>query len=109
MGLIDRSAIRTPVLPFADVESAAIGGTVRVRGLLLAERLAMLEAARARGDGSDMRPVVLARTVVAEDGLPVYDEATWEVFVSTHLEEADRLFQVALELNGARPETEKKS
>lgn len=51
--LVERAQVRTPVLPREVVDDpvvvAAIGGAVEVRGLLLGQRVALMEATREDG------------------------------------------------------------
>jgi len=109
MGTIDRSQVIVPVLPFEIVNVPEAGGDVRVQGLLLGERSAMLAAARALAEDVDFVPAVLERTVRLDDGQPLYDLAAWRVFAAMHVDRVNQLFAVALRLNGADPEQSAKN
>lgn len=109
MGLIDRSAIAAPALPFEDIDVPEIGGTVRVLGLLLADRLKLAEEAQALESKVDLMAFMLARTVVAGDGLPVFTFDEWCTFQAAHEEPTGRLWAVAARLNGLALQEQKKS
>lgn len=106
--LIDRSAIRAPALPFEDLEVPEIGGVVRVSGLLLGDRLALLDGAK-DVPAIEFMPSLLARTVQAGDGEPVYTVAEWRIFCAAEAAAGSRLFDVALRLNGIDLREQKKS
>ena len=53
--------------------------------------------------------VLLALSVVLDDGLPVYSPAQWAAFGAKHAEDATALFQAAARLSGQDAETEKKT
>ena len=103
-----------------------IGGEVIVRGLLLTERLALfvenLPAAQAAGAGEETAidgppaadryvhiPRMLARTVLASDGEPLWTEAQWQEFGAVHFEASLALFRTAQRLSGLDIEEAKKN
>lgn len=121
---IDRNQARPPVLPKEAVDVPEIGGEVIVRGLLLTERLALfvenLPQAQAEGEEAVIDgpvaadryihiPRMLARTVLAADGKPLWTEAQWEEFGAVHFDVALRLFHVAQRLSGLQVEEAKKN
>jgi len=108
MGTITRDQVVAPALPSVEVDVPEAGGTVRVTGLLLDARMAMLNEAREAGNDLDYVPMVLARTVVLDDGAPLYDVAGWRVFQAAHGARIAELFQVAMRMNGMdRQESQK--
>lgn len=109
MSTITRAEVITPALPAEEFHLPEAGGTVRVVGLLLKDRLAMLEAAKALADELDFVPSVLERTVVLDDGEPLYGLGGWRVFQSAHPERAGELFAVAMRLNGHNAQESKKN
>lgn len=126
---IDRNQARAPVLPKEAIDVPEIGGEVIVRGLLLTERLALFvenlparssgdEAAGAEGppiDGAPSAnrfihiPRMLARTVLASDGEPLWTEAQWEHFGAVHFEASLGLFRIAQRLSGLDIEDARKN
>lgn len=122
---IDRNQARAPVLPKEAVDVPEIGGEVIVRGLLLTERLALfvenLPAAQAAGeegapiDGAPSAnryihiPRMLARTVLASDGEPLWTETQWEEFGAVHFEASLALFRTAQRLSGLDIEDARKN
>lgn len=106
MAILERGAIAAPTLPKRTVEVPELGGEVIVRGLLLADRLAVLS-----GDKLDFSRIsrLLASTVVLADGLPMWTAAEWEEFGAAHFDAAVRLFDVAAELSGLRTEIAEKN
>lgn len=121
---IDRNQAKPPVLPKEAVDVPEIGGEVIVRGLLLTERLALfvenLPAAEAAGEGPAIDgplatdryihiPRMLARTVLASDGEPLWTEAQWQEFGAVNFEASLRLFRVAQRLSGLDIEEARKN
>jgi hypothetical protein len=121
---IDRNQAKPPVLPKEAVDVQEIGGEVIVRGLLLTERLALfvenLPPAQAAGEGPAIDgppaadryvhiPRMLARTVLASDGEPLWTEAQWQEFGAVHFEASLRLFRVAQRLSGLDIEEARKN
>jgi hypothetical protein len=131
---IDRNQARAPVLPKEAVDVPEIGGEVIVRGLLLTERLAMFvenlpatdvatdvvpatsdvvpAKAGTQASGPDRYihiPRMLARTVLASDGDPLWTEAQWQEFGAVNFEASLRLFRVAQRLSGLDVEEARKN
>jgi hypothetical protein len=110
---IDRASIKPPVLPKEAVPVASLGGEVIVRGLKLSERLALFADLNRDGAGPAEAfvhvPAVLATTVLASDGLPVFTAEEWETHGIAHADEVFALFQVAQRLSGMDPEASKKN
>jgi hypothetical protein len=138
--LVDRAQVRTPVLPREVVDDPLVVAANRrageVRGLLLGQRVALMEATREDG-GQGERPgngpgnasgngqggqgsgqangqdqfaataALLAVTVHAADG-PLYDAAGWQVLMASEWTVAHTLLQVAQRLNGLDVASEKK-
>lgn len=120
---ITRNAIPPLLLPQEIVAVPALGGEVIVRGMSLPQ-LMQYSAARRRmaealpGEtpddvaerlGGSLVPLALALCVLAEDELPVYTEAQWGYWVSSHASEAVQLVGVALRLSGQLGDQEKKA
>lgn len=114
MSVIDRQAAAAPSPPREVVTVEPLGGDVEVRGLLLSDRLELSAAQRAlrqplAGEtdaqareraGAHMVPITLARTVHAADGKPLWTVDQWQSWGSSHIDEALRLFGVAMRLMG---------
>ena len=86
-----------------DVQVPEWGGVVTVRTMTGTQRDAM-SAALAGGDGkadmSKFRSVVLAHTLVGEDGAPLFQAADVDALGGKNGAVLDRLFRVADRLNG---------
>ncbi len=127
---IARNQAKPPVLPKEAVDVPEIGGEVIVRGLLLTERLAMFvenlpatdvvpatsdvvpAQAGTQASGPDRYihiPRMLARTVLASDGDPLWSEAQWQEFGAVNFEASLRLFRVAQRLSGLDVEEARKN
>lgn len=102
MTVISRGAVAAPVLPKRTVEVPELGGEVVVRGLLLRDRLTLLASPEVRDFGRVTR--MLAATVLADDGEPLWTEAEWDEFGAAHSDACLRLFDVAMELSGLKAE-----
>lgn len=111
---IDRENVRRPSVPREAVQCDALGGEVIVQGMLLTERLRMsqlrtalakpqpgetAEAAAARA-GAELVPKVLASTILASDGKPLFTEAEWQAFGATESGAALELFHASMRLSG---------
>ncbi len=120
---VARGQAKTPVLPKEVVPVDAIGGEVIVRGLLMSEQMAITaqimqasaprdgeseEAARIRAR-SERVAQTLARTVVLDDGKPLWSVAEWDVFGCREPAAALELFRVAQRLNGQDDEATAKN
>lgn len=99
MSLVDRGAVQAPA-PMA-VETAAapepLQGDVEVRGLMLNERLRIQALAWQSGGRIDISEL-LAASVFASDGMPLWSKAEWDA-CRDHAG-AMRLFSVAARLSG---------
>ena len=115
MTLLKMAQISAPTIKKEAVEVAALGGAVIVRGMLLSERLelsAMASHLRDTGPSGESESMAdqrigrivvmhtLARTVILEDGDPVYTAAEWDLFGSDHPEAVFELHRKARELSG---------
>lgn len=115
MATLTRETAASPVLPEEVVPFPPAGGDILVRGLLLTQRLAnerLHQAERVALDGeTDVQAQaragarivtrLLAQTVVEEEsGLPLFTEAQWDKFGSTHRTDVFRIFNVAMRLSG---------
>jgi hypothetical protein len=112
MGFIKSDAIHAPALASETVPVAELAGDVRVRSMLLSERLgieqrivALRKATTDKGDAghSDwlaIVPDVLAMCVLDGDNRPVFSRAKWENFGSANLSVCVQLFNVAWRLSG---------
>lgn len=105
MGLLKRSEVVAPMLPEQAVEVPELGGEVAVRGLLLAERLELLDGA-AEAQRFDRVARVLACAVRDAAGEPLFTASQWEAFGARHFAAALKLFQEAMRLSGLGAEAE---
>lgn len=107
---IERNKVKPPVLPKETTDSAAIGGEVIVRGLLMSDRMALWALAKPREGETEeqasaraaagMVPEMLARTVVLADGKPLWTAQQWDEFAASNSTEALRIFSIADKLSG---------
>lgn len=111
---ISRDQIRPVALPREIVAAPAVGGDVIVQGLDLPgllEYRALVRQVGKPADGEDAGaaaeraaaatvPWLLARCVLADDGLPVYTAEQWAAFAVAHMAEAGTLFAAASRLSG---------
>lgn len=116
MEIVKPNAIPAPpALAFEDVEVPDVGG-VRVRSLLLSQRLAF----RARiaemrtkmgGDAAVFAaiPELLEVAVVDATGSPIYSRQRWDEYGATHEAEALDLFNTAMRLSGLASDDAKKN
>lgn len=95
---LKRDQIAPPALPMEAVEVPELGGEVIVRGLLLRDRLALVD--RDSGDAYDRIARMLAGTVVDADQKPIWSAAQWEEFGGAHPARALELFERARRLSG---------
>lgn len=121
--VVKRGDIKPPVLPREAVSVDAIGGEVIVRGLLMSEQMAIttqiLMAGKPQPGETDEAAGIrarslrvaetLARTVVLDDGQPLWTAAEWDVFGSRESGAALQLFSVAQRLNGQDEEAAEKN
>lgn len=105
MALLNKKDITAPVMPEKAVEVPELGGEVAVRGLLLSERLALLDQG-AELERFDRVARVLACAVRDAFGEPLFTVQQWEAFGARHFAAALRLFQEALRLSGLDAEAE---
>lgn len=98
--MLKKAEVKTPMLPSEEVDVPALGGKVRVQGLLLSARLSIFDDAEVRGKGFWHIARLLSATVVDADGDPIFSEAEWEMFGGEHLDEAMVLYAVCRRLNG---------
>lgn len=103
------------VLPSEAVEVPELGGSVRVTGLLLRDRLAIFsdlrdpESEPAPGEKFRHVAAMLAASVVDAAGQKLYTEPQWEMFGAVHFEAALKLYVVAKRLSGLASEDAKKN
>ncbi len=90
-------ARRVVTVPTERVQVDALGGEVLVRGLTLSQRVAI--AAAADGGAPGMLSI-LAATVLADDGEPLWPAEDWDLWAGQHLDDAVRLVTVARRLSG---------
>ena len=116
--VISAGDLPPPALPFEDIACEPLGGAVRVRALLLSQRLAMesrVTSLRAKNpDNPDAAtyaviPEMLAISCVDAKGQPVYSINRWEIFGAQHTALALELFNVAWRLSGMSGDEQKKS
>ncbi len=107
---IARDKAATPALRQEETQVDAIGGTVIVRGLMLADRLALWDEEQPR-DGETPEDAAkrnkatvverqLARMVVLDDGQPLWTAEQWKAFGQQHATEAFRLYNLGNSFSG---------
>lgn len=104
-----KSEIKTPVLPEETLEVPALGGSVRCQGMLLRDRIGIFADAEERGPGYWHVARLLSKTVVDDDGAPLFAEAEWEIFGAAHFEQTMQIYAVCKRLNGLDAEGAKKN
>jgi hypothetical protein len=106
--MIERGAIQ-PIAPGEEeVQVDALGDSVLVRALVLSRSLAFTKEIRELGPRHV--PKLLAETVLAADGLPVYTAGEWDAFGTQHIDDTMNLYKVACRLSGLdEDEAEKKA
>lgn len=123
MALIERANVAAHVMPQETVSVPELGGDVLVRGMYAHERFVlMLEQRRLlqpkEGEtdtqanvraGGEVMPWLLATSVLAADGLPLYTREQWAVVSVQHSAVVVRLFNVAMRLSGGDMEEVEKN
>lgn len=105
--VIIKANVPPPVLPKQVVDVPELGGEVIVRGLLLSDRVRVMNMAASSGV---MVSDLLACTVVDAAGDPIYTKADWEEFGASNFNVCLELFKTAKALSGLDAEVnEKKS
>lgn len=116
--LIQAAGIAAPVLPHEVVDCPPLGGAVKVRALLLSNRLSIQDKCKPQVGGDaggqvgidyTVVPEVLAQAVVDGKDQPVYTRARWEVFGAAHPALALQLFNTAWRLSGMSADDAKKN
>ncbi|MDR6521777.1 hypothetical protein J2789_004467 [Variovorax paradoxus] len=108
---IERDKVNAPpVLRQEEITVDAIGGPVIVRGLMLADRLALWDEEQPRKDETadaalkrSKATVVerqLARMVVLADGEPLWTAEQWRAFGQQHPQDAFRLYNLGNSFSG---------
>ena len=82
-----------------------LGGEVIVRGLMLSERVRILNAA---SQGALSISELLSCTVIDAESEPIFSVDEWEAFGATHFVPAMHLFKKAKQLSGLDAETNQK-
>lgn len=104
--MISRDKVPAVKLPEEEVRVEALDDTVLVRGLGFAPAMAFAIDFKAGEHGQVSR--LLAGTVLAGDGDPLYDAASWEAFGNAHPEDMVELYRVARRLSGLDAEDAEK-
>lgn len=105
MGVINKANVPPPVLPKQVVDVPELGGEVIVRGLLLNDRIEVIEKA---SEGELNIAEMLARTVVDDENTPIYTAQQWDEFGSTNFGCALNLFNIAKGLCGFKADINEK-
>lgn len=113
MTLLDKNAIlQADDLVIEDVQVPEWKGVVRVRAMSGLERDAMGAMVAKDGNGGDgkvdqtaFRSIVLAHTIVGEDGALLFDRSDLDALGRKNGAVLDRLFRVADRLNGITSES----
>lgn len=104
--MIERSKVQPPRLPEEEVAVSALNDTVLVRGLGFTR--AMYYALNIKpNDGQYVAPL-LAETVFAADGDPLFTAAEWEAFGAKHTTDVLDLYKAARRLSGLDAEEAEK-
>ena len=89
-----------PMLQKETVATQALGEVI-VCGLRLSQRIALGRSTAKGGEGGDLFAArLLAASVVAKDGKPLFTEDEWDIFGAQHVADADALVAVAMRLAG---------
>ena len=107
--MINKSSLTIPARAEETVTVDSLKGDVRVRGMLLSDRLTV---GFATGYSRISVMLALCVFVVDEKGdlVPMFSTDEWELFGSTHYEDAMKLFDVASRLSDiGGDDAEKKS
>ena len=93
---IKRGDLKSPALPFEEVQVDGLGGAVIVRGLSLSQRLELAVK------GTDFKSItgMLSTCVVDDDAMPLFTEQEWDAFGSCNFDETMKLWDVACRLSG---------
>jgi hypothetical protein len=86
-----------PILPTESVEIASLGGAVIVRGLTLSQRM---QIAKVDAENGVAMLDILAVSVLANDGDPLFSRQDWDIWASLHIEDAVMLAGIARRLSG---------
>jgi hypothetical protein len=114
MSLITGEQAPPDELPFEDMPVPPLGGSVRVRALLLSDQLEIEQRlAQIPEDDKSKRfriiPEVLARSVVDANGRPLFNATRWEIFGAKNRGHALDLFNKAWYLSGMGGDEAKKN
>jgi hypothetical protein len=104
---LTRAELRLPPLPKKTVNVPELGGEVIVRGLLLRDRLALVDEAGPQDMGRVAR--LLAATVIAPDDTPLLTVEEWEQFGAVHFAATLSLFGEAAKMAGLAVEAAEKN
>jgi hypothetical protein len=107
---IPRDKVQTSALRQEETPVDAIGGSVIVRGLMLADRMALWAEEQPQGDETPEAAAArskativerqLARMVVLDDGQPLWSPDEWKAFGQQHSSEAFRLYNLGNSFSG---------
>lgn len=118
MAVISAADLPAPTLPSEEIDCPPLGGKVRVRALLLSQRLGMdAKIAQLRAKHPDAPDAaiyaviaeMLTLAVVDAKDRPVYSINRWEIFGAQHTALALELFNAAWRLSGMSGEAAKKN
>lgn len=116
-GFISAASVPAPVLPFEEFDCPPLGGKVKVRALLLTQRMGIQQRVadlQARQPdhaeaANAVIPEVLTVCVVDGKDLPVYSRNRWDIFGAQHAALTLELFNAAWRLSGLSGESAKKN
>lgn len=117
MEFVSAASAPAPVLPFEEIECTPLAGKVKVRALLLTQRMGIeqrLAALRAKhpddpAASNAVIPEVLSVCVCDGKDQPVYSRTRWDTFGAQHPALTLELFNVAWRLSGMSGEAAKKN
>lgn len=105
---LSRGELRLPPLPKKTVDVPELGGEVIVQGLLLRDRLRLVDES-AQPQSFARVAQMLAATVIDPAGQPLLTVEEWEQFGAVHFEAALRIFSVSVELAGLKVDAAEKN
>lgn len=117
MEFVSAASVPAPVLPFEEIDCPPLGGKVKVRALLLTQRMGIEQRTAdlkvKRPDEPEATnaiiPEVLAICVCDGKDQPVYSRTRWDTFGAQHPALALELFNAAWRLSGLSGEAAKKN
>lgn len=106
--LIDREKVSVPDVPKETMDVPELGGEIEVRGLMLNESLRCYSLS-SQNDGRLDMAALLASTVYAADGKPLWTKEQWDSWGGVNASAAMRIASVSMRVSGLlKDDAEKK-